>query len=183
LLARLTIGSSDRGESIFGEPRGVDDLDKSALLDVGAIPRRSTSSLAAMVNELRLFRSMVVIAAILTVFSPIIDLASPSLTFAIGPGSHSDRPEGWNAALAVASWGSLVSIGVGIVAAVGLLFLRRWARPMACFAAVASAIVYLPVGEVSRSGIGFSFTLFAMGVWSGAIVMAYFGQPSARFLP
>jgi hypothetical protein len=127
---------------------------------------------------------MIVVAVLLTILSPIVDLASPSFTYAIG-GSAADfaRTEGWNAALSAASWVSLFSIGVGFVAAVGLLFLKRWARPVAFVTAVTLALVYLPVGEVSRSGVGFSFTLIAMGVWSGAIAIAYFGGPSARFEP
>ena len=42
----LTIGSSELGGGIFGEPREwVDVLDKSASLDIDTAPRRSTSSL------------------------------------------------------------------------------------------------------------------------------------------
>jgi hypothetical protein len=43
---RLTYGLSDREGIISVEPRrGIDDWDKSASFDVGATPRRSTSSL------------------------------------------------------------------------------------------------------------------------------------------
>ena len=41
----LTIGSSDRGAAASVGQERVDDWDKSASLDVGATPRRSTSSL------------------------------------------------------------------------------------------------------------------------------------------
>ena len=41
----LTIGSSDRGSRLQWAKEGVDDWDKSAPLDGGATPRRSTSSL------------------------------------------------------------------------------------------------------------------------------------------
>ncbi len=46
MTCNLTIGSSDRGSTIFVEPRrGSSDWDKADSFVVGATPRRSTSSL------------------------------------------------------------------------------------------------------------------------------------------
>jgi hypothetical protein len=46
----LTIGSSDRGCCVSGEPRrGVDDQDKAASFGADATPRRSTSSLGDLI--------------------------------------------------------------------------------------------------------------------------------------
>jgi hypothetical protein len=46
----LTIGSSDHGAHLRWAKEGVDDLDKSASMVVAATPRRSTSSLGAILR-------------------------------------------------------------------------------------------------------------------------------------
>ena len=50
ISVRLTIGSSDRGAASSVSQGGVDDRDKLPSFDVGAIPRRSTSSLEAVLD-------------------------------------------------------------------------------------------------------------------------------------
>lgn len=120
---------------------------------------------------------LVIAAGFLSLSSPIVDLAAPSLVFALGT-SQKDTPEGWNSIVAAASWLSLACLLLGTIAAVGLVLLRRWARLVGTVVLPCSLLVYLPVGEVSHSGAAFSVALAAFGLWSAALCMAYFAEPS-----
>ena len=84
-------------------------------------------------SETRFFRACILGAVLLAVISPIVDLLAPSLVFALA--RHVDeRPEGWTPIVQVASWLSLAAASIGVIAAVGMLSWKKWARPVGLWA-------------------------------------------------
>jgi hypothetical protein len=94
--------------------------------------------------------------------NPLCDLLAPSLLSLLKGGSAPKTTPEWDSIGAAAGWLSFLSYLVGVVAAIGLLLLKRWARPLALAAAFAVLIFFLPFGEVSHSGKGFASALAAL---------------------
>ena len=143
---------------------------------------RSTSSLEVMSNQLRVFKTCAIAAAVLTLATPIVDLVSPTLTFALNYAPPDPRRlEGWNAAVQVAGVATVIGLALGVASVIGLLLLKRWARPLATLAPLLLLVAYLPVGEISHSGVAFALALMSMGLWGAVLAMAYFAEPRAHF--
>ena len=133
-----------------------------------------------MVDQLSSFRKLVTVAAVLTVFSPLVDLVAPSLLSDLG-AIPAHPTHDWSAVARFAVWLGFLSYLAALVAAVGLFLLKRWARTLALVASVTALCTYLPFGEVSHSGVGLSVALAAVGFWGAALGLAYFGDPRSCF--
>jgi hypothetical protein len=135
-----------------------------------------------MSHQLRVFKTCVIAAAILTLSTPIIDLVSPTLAFALNyVPPEPRRLEGWNAAARAAGVITVLGLVLGIASVIGLLLLRRWARMLATLVPALLLVAYLPVGEISHSGVAFALALMSTGLWGAVLAMAYFAEPSVHF--
>src|SRR5579863_4431045 len=95
----LTIGWSDRG---VASSERVDDWDKSASLVVGAIPRRSASSLDGMIDDTAKFETdgFAIIPSVASPAQCDAAMAQAGLAASHAPGSRTLLSMPWCAALA-----------------------------------------------------------------------------------
>ena len=135
-----------------------------------------------MANQLRIFKICIVAASVLAAAVPLTDLVEPTLVFSLHRDAPlAQSPEGWTQVVAAAGYATILALGLGAISAVGLILLRRWARPLASVAAAVLLLAHLPVGEMSYSGGAFALALASYGLWMWALSMAYFSSVSLSF--
>jgi hypothetical protein len=133
-------------------------------------------------NHRAALRAVVISASLLALAAPIVDLIEPTLVFALGrTPSGAQPPEGWSPGVIAAGLLTLLSYVVGFFSAIGLLFLKRWARLGGTVVSITILLAHLPIGEMSYSGASFSLGLASYGLWIWALSMAYLGELRGAF--
>jgi hypothetical protein len=128
------------------------------------------------------FRVLILAGLALGLVGSTIDFLVPSLV----PSTLDDA---WDSYVADESWGSTVVIGslaslvfvAGVVATIGLLLLKRWARPLALAVTVLSLLTYPLLGPTVSSGWAQMISESGMIMWGAALSMTFFAELKSHF--
>lgn len=143
------------------------------LTGCGSAWRRSRGALRVMRDHISTFRAIVGAGCFCILASPIVDIASPSLVYAVHGASAQQTPAGWTGLVSAASWLTFLSLVATAISTIGLLLLKRWSRYVALAAALSAALSFLPIGEISYTGASFSFASLGWGLWGAAIALSF----------
>ena len=135
-----------------------------------------------MQRLITIFRTIIVAGLILAIAGGLIDLLFPDLV----PAQINDAYEAYSAGEAADTYLvmgvlALFVLVVALVATVGLLLLKRWARPLAFWTTVVSTLSYPALGPYLYSGLGLMLTEASMMLWGAALAMAYFSDLRTHF--
>lgn len=135
-----------------------------------------------MQRLITIFRTIIVAGLILAIAGGLIDLLFPDLV----PAQINDAYEAYSAGEAADTYLvmgvlALFVLVVALVATVGLLLLKRWARPLAFWTTVVSTLSYPALGPYLYSGLSLMLTEASMMLWGAALAMAYFSDLRTHF--
>ena len=131
-------------------------------------------------NLVAIFRVAVIASLVFPVLAVSVDLLPGMVPPSVLAAVESNLKPG---ELFPAYAASLVLGVSAFVAAVGLLFFQKWARPLAVFTTAGSLALYPFTPAMPQSGwAALAFYLGAF-VWGAALALAYFSPLSARFGP
>ena len=135
-----------------------------------------------MQRLITIFRTIIVAGLILAIAGGLIDLVFPDLV----PAQINDAYEAYTieeaADIHIAmGFLALVVLIVVLVATVGLLLLKRWARALAFWVTVVSTLFYPFLGPYLYSGLGLMLTEASMLLWGAVLAMAYFSELRTYF--
>jgi urea transporter len=128
-------------------------------------------------------RTLIVAGLVLAIVGSSIDMLIPDLIPAV-------LEDAWEAYISQDPSWIFIAIGGGltvivfvaaIVATIGLLLLRRWARPLALWTTVVSVLTYPALGAMLYSGWALMLTESAMIMWGAALAITYFSELKTHF--
>jgi urea transporter len=130
-----------------------------------------------------IFRVLIISSLVLAIFGGVIDEVIPDLLPKVlddAWDSYDSEEQSW-ASIAIIGGFALVLLVVGLVATIGLLLLRRWARPLALWTTVISVVMYPLLGAMVYSAWALMLTESATVMWGAALAMAYFSELRTHF--
>ena len=132
-----------------------------------------------------LFRIFIVGSVVFGICGAVVDVVFPSLLPDILEDSweaYTLADEAWSF-IAIAGGLAILLLMSGVVATIGLLMLKRWARPLALWLTVLSVVTYPLFGAMLQSAWALILTETGTLLWGGALAMAYFSDLRVEFQP
>lgn len=136
-----------------------------------------------MDRHVRIFRLFIIGSLVLGVAGAILDLIFPSLLPEILEDSweaYTLQGDAWTT-IAISGGVAVVFLMIGIVAAVGLLMLKLWARPVGLWFTILSLLAYPLFGAVLQSSWAAMLTEASTLMCAAALTMAYCSDLRVKF--
>lgn len=136
-----------------------------------------------MNRTLTVFRTMIILSLVLGLMGALIDFAGTGLLPADLSKAYEDYQPFPESQWIVFGILALLVFVAGLVGAIGLLMLARWARALSFWLTLATTVGTVFLGATLYSGPAKALLDISMGLWGAALAMAYFSELKVHFGP
>jgi urea transporter len=135
-----------------------------------------------MQRTVLIFRALLAGGLFLAIVGTIVDVSIPNLLPKVLDDAWATYSENtsWSRIAIVGGLG-LIVFAAGVIATIGLMLLKRWARPLALWITVISVLAYPALGGAVYSGWALMLDESATIMWGAALAMAYFSELKSHF--